>query len=150
VLGTCAGFQYLVIEYARNVLGLGDADHAEWNPLASRLLVAPLACSLAGQRAEVELLPGSRAHASYGVGRVSEEYRCSFGLNPAYEPALERAGLRVTGRDREGAARVVELHDRPFYVGTLYVPQLSSSPERPHPLLLAFLQAAGPERRRDG
>jgi GNAT superfamily N-acetyltransferase len=150
VLGTCAGFQYLVIEFARGVLGLEDADHAEWNPQASRLLVSPLACSLAGQRAEVELLADSLAHAAYGATRVSEEYRCSYGLDPEYEPALERAGLRVTGRDREGAARAVELRGHPFHVGTLYVPQLSSSPERPHPLVLAFLRATRQELRRDG
>ncbi len=143
LLGTCAGFQYLVIEFARNALGLADADHAEWHPDAKRLLVAPLACSLAGQRAAVRLAAGSRVHAEYGRDEVVEEYRCSYGLDPEYETALERAGLRITGRDAAGAARVVELPAHPFYVGTLFVPQLSSRSDRPHPLFIALLRAAG-------
>jgi CTP synthase (UTP-ammonia lyase) len=142
LLGTCGGFQHVVLELARNVLGHGEARHAEYDPDAADPVIAPLACSLAGTRAAVRLRPGTRAAACYGAEVVQEEYRCSFGLAPEWLPALERAGLVVAGADERGEPRVVELAGAPFLLATLYVPQLTSRPERPHPLFLAFLAAA--------
>src|SRR5881296_3229482 len=81
-LGTCGGFQHALIEYARNVLGLAGADHAESNPDASLLFVTPLVCALRGERGTILLKEGSRARAIYGMGEIVEEYNCSFGLNP--------------------------------------------------------------------
>ena len=142
LLGTCGGFQHVILEFARNVLGLAGARHAEYEPDAATPLIAPLACSLAGERAVVRLRPGSRAAACYGAALVREEYRCSFGLAAAYVPALERAGLVVSGEDERGEPRVVELPGHPFLLATLFVPQLASEPRRPHPLFLAFMAAA--------
>lgn len=149
LLGTCGGFQHVIVELARNVLGRGEARHAEYDPDAADPVIAPLTCSLAGERAAVRLRPGTRAAACYGAELVQEEYRCSFGLAPAWIPALGRAGLVVSGVDAQGEPRVVELADHPFLLATLYVPQLSSAPGRPHPLVLAFLAAAAgaPEAR---
>src|SRR5262252_2277595 len=65
--GTCGGFQHIVIEYARNVLGYRDAQHAEYDPYASSLFVTPLSCSLAGLTMRVRLEPGSRAAEAYGA-----------------------------------------------------------------------------------
>jgi CTP synthase (UTP-ammonia lyase) len=141
LLGTCAGFQHVVLELARRVLGRAEAQHAEYAPGAADLAIEPLACSLAGEQAAVSLAPGSRAAASYGAESVREEYRCSYGLASSYEAPLARAGLRVSGRDARGEPRVVELDGAPFYVATLYVPQLASAPELPHPLFRAFLAA---------
>jgi CTP synthase (UTP-ammonia lyase) len=67
LLGTCGGFQHVVVEIARNVLGIAAADHAETNPGAADLVVMPLACSLAGQRQPVVIERGTVAHALYGV-----------------------------------------------------------------------------------
>lgn len=67
---------------------------------------------------------------------------CNFGLNPAHQGRLHERGLRVVGTDQNGEARVLELPDRRFYLATLFVPQLSSSPNSPHPLITAYLQAA--------
>jgi CTP synthase (UTP-ammonia lyase) len=142
LLGTCGGFQHVILEFARNVLGLAGARHAEYEPDAATPLIAPLACSLAGQRAAVRLRPGSRAAACYGAAVVREAYRCSFGLAAAYVPALERAGLVVSGEDERGEPRVIELPGHPFLLATLFVPQLASEPRRPHPLFLAFMAAA--------
>lgn len=141
LLGTCAGFQHVVLEFARNVLGLRDADHAEYRPHGARLVIEPLACSLAGQRASVFLAPGSRVASLYAAKVVTEEYRCSFGLAADYESALARFGLSVCGRDANGEARVIELDGHPFFVASLFVPQLCSAPEKPHPLFRAFVQA---------
>lgn len=141
LLGTCGGFQHIVIEYARNVLGLTDADHAESNPYASRLVVTPLTCSLAGQRLDVDVRPGSVAFQLTGP-RLTENYYCNFGLNPEYQDALDRAGLRIAATSADGEVRIMELPGHPFFMGTLFVPQASSTPEQPHPLVTGFLKAA--------
>jgi CTP synthase (UTP-ammonia lyase) len=119
-----------------------DAQHVEYDPYASRLFVTPLSCSLAGTTMAVQLAPGSRAARAQGATVATERYHCDFGLNPDHQQALVTAGLAVTGRDADGEARVVELPDHPFFVATLYVPQVSSTPSSPHPLIGAFLAAA--------
>lgn len=142
LLGTCGGFQHVVIEFARHVLNVEDAQHAEYDPYASRLFITPLSCSLVGQRMTVVLDPTSRAARIYARARASEAYYCNFGLNPQYERDLEHGGLVITGRDLAGEARIVELPAHPFFLATLFVPQLSSSADSPHPLVTAFLAAA--------
>lgn len=101
LLGTCGGFQHVVLEFARNVLGRRPAQSAEVEPHAPDLVVEALACSLAG----------------------------------------ERAGLAVSGVGAEREPRIVELAGHPFFVAKLFLPQLSSSEQRPHPLLTAFVAA---------
>ena len=142
LLGTCGGFQHMVIEFARNVAGIPDAQHAETDPAASRLLIDALACSLVGKVMEVDLVEGSAAHRAYGTASTSERYYCRFGLNPAYVEPLIRGGLVVSGTDRDGEVRVVELPSRRFFVATLFVPQTSSAPGAAHPLVTAYLAAA--------
>ncbi|GAA0939964.1 CTP synthase C-terminal region-related (seleno)protein [Nonomuraea longicatena] len=141
-LGTCGGFQHMVIEYARHVLGHTDAAHAEYDPYASDLFVSKLTCSLAGRTLPVTLTPGSRAAALYGATRAEEEYYCDFGLDPARQTGLHEGGFHVTGTDADGEARVLELPGHPFYLATLYVPQARSRPGAPHPLALGLLRAA--------
>jgi CTP synthase (UTP-ammonia lyase) len=142
LLGTCGGFQHVVIEYARHVLGFADAQHAEYDPGASTLFVTPLACSVIGAPLRVLLEPGSRTAAWYGAAEAEERYHCQFGLDPARQDLLHQGGLRIAGRDEDGEARVLELPDHPFYVATLFLPQTRSTPERPHPLVAAFVRAA--------
>jgi len=141
-LGTCGGFQHIILEYARNVLGFVDAQHAEYDPYASQLFVSELECSLVGRELRIALEPASRVAAIYGATDVVEQYYCNFGVNPEKVHLLRRGELRITGSDAEGEVRVVELPEHPFYVGTLFVPQLRSRAERPHPLVTAFLRAA--------
>jgi CTP synthase (UTP-ammonia lyase) len=141
-IGTCGGSQHLMIEYARNVMGLMDAAHAETDPYASCLFVTPLSCSLVGKTMEVLIKPGSKAAAACQAERSMEAYYCNFGLNPAYQERLESAGLEITGKDENGEARIVELGSHPFFVGTLFVPQARSKPGHPHPLFLEFCRAA--------
>jgi CTP synthase (UTP-ammonia lyase) len=141
-LGTCGGFQHMVLEYARNVLGILDAQHAEYDPYASELFISPLACSLAGRVMNIRLAAGSLISDLYGRNEVLEHYYCDFGLNPSHQEQLERGGLNVVGRDQNGEARVIELPHLRFYIATLFVPQLRSQPDAPHPVLTAFLEAA--------
>jgi CTP synthase (UTP-ammonia lyase) len=141
-IGTCGGFQHMILEYARNVLGFTDAQHAEYDPYASDLFVKQLECSLVGRELLVSLEPESRVARIYGSPQAREQYYCNFGVNPEKVAELQRGELRVTGSDAEGEIRVVELPSHPFFIGTLFVPQLRSTLERPHPLISAFIRAA--------
>ena len=140
--GTCGGFQHMVLEYARSVLGVRDAQHAEYDPYASRLFLTQLTCSLAGREMRLTFAPGSRVAEIYGAEAATEEYYCNFGVNPEYVPLLGDGPLRITGADAEGEARVIELPGHPFFLGTLFVPQTRSTPGRPHPLVSAFVESA--------
>ncbi|MEX2587113.1 MAG: gamma-glutamyl-gamma-aminobutyrate hydrolase family protein [Actinomycetota bacterium] len=140
-LGTCGGFQHMVIEVARNVLGFTDAQHAEYDPDASDLFISALECSPAGREMSVSLVPGSKAAGAYKATEVRESYYCNFGVNPERAQVLRGGVLQVVGSDEDGEIRVVELADHPFFVATLFVPQVRSSPGMPHPLVSAFLQA---------
>ena len=144
-LGTCGGFQHLIIEYARNVMGISDAAHAESDPYASRLFITPLSCSLVGKTMEVAMKPGSKAAFACQSTRSREKFYCNFGLNPDYQRQLEEHGLQVTGTDQNQEARIVELATHPFFVGTLFVPQTRSGIGNPHPLILEFCRAAALE-----
>jgi CTP synthase (UTP-ammonia lyase) len=137
--GTCGGFQHMVIEYARNVLGFNDAQHAEYDPTASSLFISQLACSLAGREMQLNFEPGSQIAAIYGGLSATEHYYCNFGVNPNCVPTLKQGPMKITGSDAEGEIRVIEFPDHPFFIGTLFVPQTRSSPEQPHPLVSAFL-----------
>ena len=139
--GTCGGFQHMVIEYARNVLGVKDAQHAEYDPNASRLFISQLACSLAGREMQLKFVPGSQVAAIYGGLSAKEHYYCNFGVNPEYIHELTHGPLKISGTDAEGEIHVMEHTGHPFFVGTLFVPQTRSTPEGPHPLVTAFLDA---------
>jgi CTP synthase (UTP-ammonia lyase) len=142
VLGTCGGCQHMAIEFAHNVLGIEDATSAETDPYASNLIVTPLSCSLKGRAMTVLIAPGSPIAEIYGKTRAIEEYYCNFGLNPAYQNRLHAAGLQILGTDADGEARILASPEHPFFVATLFVPQLTSTAERPHPLIVAFVKAA--------
>ena len=88
-LGTSAGFQYAILEYARDVLGLSQADHQKTNPKSAMPLISPLGCALAGVKARVRFLDGSRLRRAYGAPESIEEYHCSFGLNGRYRRLIE-------------------------------------------------------------
>lgn len=148
LIGTCGGFQHVVLEYARNVLGFADAHHAEYDPSAFEPFISALSCSPFGLRMKVAFEPGSNVRTFYGSGEAEEEYRCNYGLAPDRRRLVERGGLRAVGVDGDGEARVLELPDHPFYVATLFVPQMTSSRENPHPLIVSLLRAAIDSRER--
>jgi CTP synthase (UTP-ammonia lyase) len=139
--GTCGGCQHIIIEYARNVLGHRDAQHAEYDPYASNLFISSLTCSLAGREMMLGFVAGSKVAKIYGALEAREKYYCNFGVNPDVVPWLKQGPMKIVGSDHEGEIRVLELPDHPFFIATLFVPQTSSQPDRPHPLVTAFLQA---------
>jgi CTP synthase (UTP-ammonia lyase) len=142
-LGTCGGFQHAVLEYARNVLGMVAAAHAETDPGARETVIAPLSCGLVEASGSVVFTPRSRLAAIYAAESAVETYHCSYGLNPAFEGRLSAGPLRVVARDTAGEVRAMELLDHPFFVLTLYQPERAALTGKAHPLINAFVAAAG-------
>ena len=90
----------------------------------------------------VRLQPHTTARSLYGNDEIVERYYCTFGVNPEYSEAFaENRGLVISGRDLNGEIRIIEIPDHPFFVGTLFVPQVQSRELIPHPLVSGFLEA---------
>ena len=142
VIGTCAGFQHMVLEFARNELGFADAYHQEYGADEGTAWFVPLSCSVAGQTLPVDIMRPSIAYRAYGHSPALERYYCQFGIAPQFWDAVDQGGLSITGRDADQEPRIVELQNHDFYVATLFVPQAQSRHGRPHPLITAFLAAA--------
>jgi len=140
-LGTCGGFQHMLLEFARNVCGLTAVEHGETSPDADELLLVPLECSLLGEEAGITVLADTLAARIMGAGPTTERYFCRYGLNHHYLAALESAGLVVSGRDEQGDVRIAELSNHPFFLGSLFQPELSSDATWVHPILRAYAQA---------
>lgn len=151
-LGTCGGFQYAFIEFARNVLNIKDADSAENNSGSKNIIVYPVACAvpdrkgnapkLSGVVPQIKLRPGSYLQSFYNQDTVTEEFFCNFEINPEFEWTTMEAGFPVVARGPDGEIRAIESPIHRFYVATLFQPQLTSTEKKPHPLVLAFVQAA--------
>lgn len=141
-LGTCGGFQHALLEFARDVCGLTSVENAEVAPGADEHLIVELACSLKGHEEAVMIVPGSRAGAISGPGRRTERYHCDYGLNQAYLERLSQGGLVFSGFDDGGQVRIAELPGHPFFVCTLFQPELHGDGSQPHPIIVAFAAAA--------
>ncbi|UNX56039.1 CTP synthase [Georgenia sp. TF02-10] len=157
-LGICLGLQCMVIEAARNLLGLERASSTEFDPATPDPVVATMEEQLAivgGEgdlggtmrlgRYEAVLEPGSLAAEVYGSEHVSERHRHRYEVNNAYRDALDAAGLKISGRSPDSAlVEFVEL-DRsmhPYYVATQAHPEFKSRPTRAHPLFAGLVGAA--------
>ena len=142
LLGSCGGFQHLMVEHARNVMGIVEADHAEYGGEGVHV-VELLSCSLAESQITIELVPATRLAVIYGERTAIEKTNCNYGLAAGYQHLAAEGGLVVSSVDETGEVRSVERTDHPFFVGTLFQPQRTSTSERPHPVLLAFVDALG-------
>jgi CTP synthase (UTP-ammonia lyase) len=141
-LGTCGGFQHALLEFARNVCGLSGVENAEVTPAAAEHLIVALECSLKGHEEAVMIVPGTLAAKISGPGRRTERYHCDYGLDPAYLERLTEGGLSFSGFDDSGQVRIVELPGHPFFVGTLFQPELHGDGTQPHPIIVALAAAA--------
>jgi CTP synthase (UTP-ammonia lyase) len=98
----------------------------------------------------VTVVPGTRAAALYGSQTVVEDFRCNYGVNSAYHGALEKAGLRLSGFGEDGELRIIELPAHPFFLGTLFQPELAGDGTRAHPVVRAFATACAAHARERG
>ncbi len=156
-LGICLGLQAMVIEYARNVLGISQASSTEFDPKSPEPVIATMAeqediiagGDLGGTMRlgayPAELAAGSVVARTYGTTQVSERHRHRYEVNNAYRSRLEDAGLVISGTSPDGTlVEYVELPSdvHPYYVSTQAHPEFQSRPTRPHPLFSGLVAAA--------
>lgn len=151
-LGICLGMQVAVIEYARNVLGIRDANSGEFDELCRHKVID----FMPGQSDDIDkggtlrlgaypciIKSGSTMERCYGTTVISERHRHRYEFNNDFREAVEKAGLTLSGMSPDKRlVETVELSDRPFYVGVQYHPEFKSRPNRPHPLFKGFIGAA--------
>ena len=95
-----------------------------------------------GQTKNLKIVPGSQAHRIYGANEATEIFACNYGLNETFSEQIRSKQLHVSGYDEDGTVRMVELPEHAFFIATLFVPQLVSQAGKPHPLIVAYLEAA--------
>ncbi len=154
--GLCYGMQMMVIEYARNILGLKDANTREVNPGSKNMVIDIMesqkeilknnlyggSMRLGGYKAILK--DGSIAKESYGKKEVIERHRHRYEVNPTFIVEIEKAGLVFSGRSPDGdLMEIAELpkSKHPFFLGTQFHPELLAHPLHPHPLFTAFIKA---------
>lgn len=151
-LGICLGLHIAVVEFARNVCGLRDANSTEFapgtkHPVISLLPEQQRVVNMGGTMRlgayECSLAPGTRSRAAYGTDAVRERHRHRFEYNNAYRELLESKGLASAGTYPEGdLVEIVELRDHPWFVASQFHPEFRSRPGRAHPLFREFVRAA--------
>ena len=150
--GICLGMQCAVIEYARNVLGLKQANSSEF----AKDTPDPVICLLEDQKTVTDmggtmrlgaepclLREGTIAAECYGEQRISERHRHRYEFNPEYRKQLEEQGMIAAGTNESGhLVEIVEVPDHPWFVAVQYHPEFKSKPHQPHPLFKGFVEAA--------
>ncbi len=150
--GICLGMQSMVIEFARNICGLAEADSTEFNPATPYRIIYKLrelkgVDELGGTMRlgayPCHLAQGSLAEVAYGARDISERHRHRYEFNREFESILTSHGLRLTGQTPDGVyVEICELPDHPWSLGCQFHPEFKSKPLEPHPLFAAFLEAA--------
>ena len=151
-LGLCLGMQCAVIEYARNVVGIKDANSKEFdenaqNPVIDLMLEQKNVHGYGGTMRlgayDCILKKGSKAHEAYGKTKISERHRHRYEVNSEYIKQIEDAGLVFSGMSPDGMlAEIVELPKLDWFVASQFHPEFKSRPERPHPLFKGLIDAA--------
>ena len=150
--GICLGMQIAVIEYARNVLGIGDANSGEFDELCRHKVID----FMPGQSDSIDkggtlrlgaypclIKAGTTMERCYGTTMISERHRHRYEFSNDYREAFEKAGLSLSGTSPDGQlVETVELTERPFHVGVQYHPEFKSRPNKAHPLFKGFIGAA--------
>jgi CTP synthase (UTP-ammonia lyase) len=144
-LGTCGGLQYAVVEYFRNVLGVGNASHAESDGVDDDTnVVRALACSLDGDERVVRPLAGTRFSRLVGGEPFVGMHYCNYGPGSAALQRLVEGGMVIEATADDAEAEVIELPTNRFFMLSLFQPQIGALAGRPlHPLLREFIRCAG-------
>ena len=155
--GICLGMQCMVIEFARDVLGLPEANSSEMNPLTpdkvidimeEQKSVSNLGGTMRLGAYDCQLKPDSLAAKAYGKTMVSERHRHRFEFNDEYRERFEKAGMICAGENPQThLVEIVELPGKRWFLGTQYHPEYSSTVLSPHPLFMSFVAAAIEYRR---
>ena len=134
------------------MLGIKDADSAENNSNSKNIVISPVSCALpggapnvpklSGKIPEIRIRPGSYLEGFYKKDVVTEEFFCNYEVNSDFEGSIIEAGFAIAARGENGEIRAIEAPKHKFFIATLFQPQLSSKPGKPHPIILEFLRAA--------
>jgi CTP synthase len=156
--GICLGMQTMVIEFARNVCGIADANSTEFDPATPNRVIYKLrelkgVDELGGTMRlgayQCKLAEGSFARAAYGLSEISERHRHRYEFNREFQEILTSHGLRLTGETPDGVyVEICELADHPWFLGCQFHPEFKSKPLEPHPLFRAFIGASLKHRKR--
>jgi CTP synthase len=156
--GICLGMQCAVVEFARNVCGLCEADSSEFDPSATHRVIYKLrelrgVDELGGTMRlgawTARLKPGSLAQCAYGATEISERHRHRYEFNREYEEMLVAHGLDITASTPDGTyVEIVEIRNHPWFLGCQFHPEFKSRPLEPHPLFKAFVGAAYEHRKK--
>lgn len=141
-IGTCGGFQHVVLEFARDIAGVSEINESDFDPYSPNLFISALSCSLVGETRNIFLIKDTMVAEIYKIQHTEERYNCNFGLNNNFRSQMQAYGYVTAGSDADGNTRIFELPKNNFFVATLFQPQLSSTPEHPHPLIVAYLKSA--------
>ena len=141
-LGTCAGFQHMVIEFARNVLGLNGADSVENDADCENPVIERLACSLVRKKEQLTISdPDSILGKTMGESEFVGEYRCNYGFNETYSSAFRASDeIKAVVQNNEECLRGFEIKEHPFFVGTLFIPQLDYRGNGPYRIIKSFIK----------
>ncbi len=139
-IGSCGGFQHAIIEYARNVLAITDASHAESHPEAANCFISPLACALVEETERVTFSKRSHLRRAYNCESSNEAYHCRYGLNPAFQTALTNGHFAITAINSNGEVRALELRSHPFFVLTLFQSERKSLQGVVPPIVAEFIR----------
>ncbi len=150
--GICLGLQTAIIEFARNVCGLGGANSTEFRTeppykviykMRELVGVDQLGGTMRLGRYPCRLKPGSLAWNAFGADEVWERHRHRFEVNPEYVPLLEEQGMVASGKSPDRVfVEVIELPDHPWFLACQFHPEFKSKPYDPHPLFASFVSAA--------
>lgn len=150
--GICLGMQCMVIEYARNVLGLSDANSVEMDHntphnvidlMEEQKSISNLGGTMRLGAYECRLKPESKVAQAYGKTDIKERHRHRFEFNNDYREKFEESGMKCVGENPEtGLVEVVEIPDKKWFIGTQYHPEYQSTVLSPNPLFLSFVKAA--------
>ena len=150
-LGICLGMQMAVIEYARNVLGLSEANTAEMKPdsphpvinlMEEQKSVTDKGGTMRLGAWKCQLKEGTLAQEVYGESDITERHRHRFEFNNAYLEKMEAAGMKASGINPDtGLVEVVEIPEHPWFIGVQYHPEYKSTVANPHPLFVGFVKA---------
>lgn len=150
-LGICLGMQVAVIEFARSVLGLQDANSSEFDPDGGNSVIDIMPDQLGVKMGGTmrlgaypcKVAPQSRLAGAYGAPLISERHRHRFEFNNDYRDAFQKAGMKISGTSPDGSlVEAVELPGEDFYVGVQFHPEFKSRPNAAHPLFREFVGAA--------
>ena len=140
-LGLGMGMQAMVIEFARNVMGLGGANSTEFDELTPHPIFQNPGSGLRKGSHPCYIAQGTLAHRIYNDNLIAERHRHRYEFNPAFATPIEAAGMTISGSGTANLIEIIELPTHPFYLGTIFHPQFKSRPNRPHPVFVEFLKA---------